>query len=49
MQDKYDIDLPQSLVESFARFLIPQIREYREYYNDSAGEENPDMEQETND
>lgn len=25
---KYDVDLPQSVIESFARFLIPEIRKY---------------------
>jgi hypothetical protein len=27
-QDKYDIELPQSIIESFARFLVPEIRKY---------------------
>ena len=27
-QDKYDIELPQSVVESFARFLVPEIRKF---------------------
>ncbi len=27
-RDKYDIELPQSIIESFARFLIPEIRKY---------------------
>ena len=27
-QNKYDIDLPQSIIESFARFLVPEIRKY---------------------
>lgn len=26
--DKYDIELPQSTVDSFARFLVPEIRKY---------------------
>ena len=29
-QDKYDIELPQSIIDSFARFLVPEIREYSE-------------------
>lgn len=24
----YDIELPQSIVESFARFLVPEIRKF---------------------
>ena len=27
-RDKYDIELPASIIESFARFLIPEIRKY---------------------
>ena len=27
-QDHYDIELPQSIIESFARFLVPEIRKY---------------------
>lgn len=27
-QDQYDIELPQSIIESFARFLVPEIRKY---------------------
>lgn len=27
-QDQYDIELPQSITESFARFLVPEIRKY---------------------
>ena len=27
-QDQYDIELPQSIIESFARFLVPKIRKY---------------------
>ena len=27
---KYDIELPQSIVESYARFLIPEIRKFYE-------------------
>lgn len=26
--EKYDIELPQSIIESFARFLVPEIRKY---------------------
>lgn len=33
-QDKYDIELPQSIIESFARFLVPEIRKY---YNNEQG------------
>ena len=25
---KYDIELPQSIIDSFARFLVPEIRKY---------------------
>ena len=25
---KYDIELPQSIVDSFARFLVPEIRKF---------------------
>ena len=28
-QDQYDIELPQSIIESFARFLVPKIRRVR--------------------
>lgn len=27
-QDQYDFELPQSIIESFARFLVPEIRKY---------------------
>ena len=27
-RDKYDIELPQSIVESFARFLVPEMKKY---------------------
>ena len=27
-RDRYDIELPQSVIESFARFLVPEIRKY---------------------
>lgn len=27
-RDKYDIELPQSIIESFARFLIPEMKKY---------------------
>lgn len=27
-QDQYDIELPQSIIESFVRFLVPEIRKY---------------------
>lgn len=26
--DPHDIELPQSVIESFARFLVPEIRKY---------------------
>lgn len=29
-KDKYDIELPQSIIESFARFLVPEIRKFYE-------------------
>lgn len=27
-QDKYDIKFPQSIIKSFARFLVPEICKY---------------------
>ena len=27
-QERYDIELPQSIIESFARFLVPEIQKY---------------------
>ena len=27
-RDKYDIELPAPIIESFARFLVPEIRKY---------------------
>ena len=27
-KDKFDVELPQSIIESFARFLVPEIRRY---------------------
>lgn len=27
-KDPYDVELPQSIIESYARFLVPLIREY---------------------
>ena len=27
-QEQYEIALPQSIIESFARFLVPEIRKY---------------------
>ena len=27
-RDKYDIKLPQSIIESFARFLVPEMKKY---------------------
>ncbi len=26
--EKYEIELPQSIIESFARFLVPEIQKY---------------------
>ena len=28
--DEYDIELPDSIIESFARFLVPEIRKFYE-------------------
>ena len=30
LQDKCDIELPQNIIDSFARFLVPEIRKYYE-------------------
>jgi len=30
LQSDYDIDLSQSIIESFAKFLVPEIRKYYE-------------------
>lgn len=27
-RDKYDIELPQSIIESFARFIVPEMKKY---------------------
>ena len=27
-QEKYVVELPQAIIESFARFLVPEIRKY---------------------
>ena len=27
-QNPYDVELPQSVIESFARFLLPEIRKF---------------------
>ncbi|MGX8701808.1 hypothetical protein [Caproiciproducens sp.] len=27
-QNPYDVELPQSVIESFARFLVPEIRKF---------------------
>lgn len=27
-QKPYEIELPQSIIESYARFLVPEIRKY---------------------
>ena len=35
-QDKYDLELPQSVIEFFARFLVPEIRRY---YDSKQGEQ----------
>lgn len=29
-QKPYDVELPQSIIESFARFLVPEIRKFYE-------------------
>lgn len=29
-ESKYNIELPQSIVESYARFLVPEIRKFYE-------------------
>ena len=29
-KNPYDIDLPQSIIESFAKFLVPEIRKFYE-------------------
>lgn len=29
-EQKYEVDLPQSIIESFARFLVPEIRKFYE-------------------
>ena len=34
-QEQYDIELPQSIVDSFARFLVPEIRKL---YASAAGQ-----------
>lgn len=28
--EKYEIELPQSIIDSFARFLVPKIQKYYE-------------------
>ena len=35
-QDQYDIELPQSIIESFARFLVPKLLKY---YNSEQGQQ----------
>lgn len=32
---EHDIELPQSIIDSFARFLVPEIRKY---YNSEQGQ-----------
>ncbi|WP_312939587.1 hypothetical protein [Oscillibacter sp.] len=32
----YDVELPQSIIESFARFLVPEIRKF---YDSEEGQE----------
>ncbi|MBQ9848393.1 MAG: hypothetical protein IJO64_04980 [Clostridia bacterium] len=27
-RDEYDIELPQSIIKSFARFLVPEMKKY---------------------
>lgn len=34
MNPKYDIELPQSVIDSIARFLVPEIRKYYESEED---------------
>lgn len=46
-QDQYDIDLPQSIIESFARFLVPEIRKY--YDSEQGQQEFTEWEQQTKD
>ena len=29
-QEKYDVELPQAIIDSFARFLVQEIRKYYE-------------------
>jgi len=29
-QNPYNVELPQSIIESFARFLVPEIRKFYE-------------------
>ena len=29
-QNPYEVELPQALIESFARFLVPEIRKFYE-------------------
>lgn len=29
-RNPYDVELPQSIIESFARFLVPEIRKFYE-------------------
>ena len=29
-RNSYDVELPQSIIESFARFLVPEIRKFYE-------------------
>lgn len=35
-QSPHEIELPQSIIESFARFLVPEIRKY---YNSEQGQQ----------
>ena len=43
-RDKYDIELPQSIIESFARFLVPEMKKYyaelQEKSKDTQAEDN---------
>lgn len=34
-QDQYEVELSQAIIESFARFLVPEIRKY---YNSEQGQ-----------
>lgn len=44
--NNYDIELPQTVIESFARFLIPIIKEYYIEQNENEDENNKDKTEE---